>query len=158
AVALGRFGSADEKAAARKALADADAKVRFRAAQGLLASRDKTATPALVALLAEGPPETARMAEDLLGRLAGEGAPSVGLGEDKEARKKCRDAWAAWWQANEGKIDLAKADVDLTQPDGDALAKKATTQFIQAVVKNDKALFDRVTDVPFHMMGFMTLK
>jgi HEAT repeat protein len=48
---LGRRGSREQQRAVRKLLEDANAKVRLRAAQGLLASKDKMAIPALIALL-----------------------------------------------------------------------------------------------------------
>ena len=47
AVLLGRYGNAEQKAAVRKLLADADPTIRVRAAQGLLAGRDKAALFAL---------------------------------------------------------------------------------------------------------------
>jgi outer membrane protein assembly factor BamB len=50
------------------------------------------------------------MAEDLLCRLAADKAPGVGLGADDASRKKCRDAWLAWWKDNGARADLAKLD------------------------------------------------
>src|SRR5262249_17771020 len=48
-------------------------------------------------------------AEDVLYRLAdGLTPPEAPLKADAAARKKARDAWAAWWREQGGKIDLAK--------------------------------------------------
>src|SRR5207247_2053936 len=52
---LGRSGDPEQRRAARRLLRDPDARVRWRAAQGLLAGRDRHAVPALIDLLAEGP-------------------------------------------------------------------------------------------------------
>ncbi len=57
--------------------------------------------PTLITLLSELPLDHARQAEDFLAELAGEQAPKVALGADDAARKKCRDAWAAWWQSSD---------------------------------------------------------
>ena len=47
--------------------------------------------------------------EDLLTRLAGEQTPSVVLGAGAEAeRRKCREAWVAWWKINGDKVELAR--------------------------------------------------
>jgi HEAT repeat protein len=51
--------------------------------------------------LSELPLEQARQAEDFLSELAGEQSPKATLGNDDASRKKCRDAWATWWQASE---------------------------------------------------------
>ena len=48
---VGRRGDAEQRAAVQKLLSDAEPEVRLRAAQGLLAARDKTGVPALIALL-----------------------------------------------------------------------------------------------------------
>ncbi len=98
-----------ERPAVAKRLADADARVRYRAASSLTRAGDKKAVPVLVALLSEGPQEVAWQVEDLLLRLAGEQAPMVTLDVATEsARKKCRAAWEEWWQVNETKADLTR--------------------------------------------------
>src|SRR5437588_614184 len=43
ALVLGRYGTSEQRAAVRRLLTDREAKVRLRAAQGLLAARDGTA-------------------------------------------------------------------------------------------------------------------
>ncbi len=66
--------------------------------------------PNLIDLLAEMPPELSWQAEDILCRLAGDDAPKVSLAADVETRRKCREAWLNWWNANRDKVDLAKLD------------------------------------------------
>ncbi|HEY7153405.1 MAG TPA: HEAT repeat domain-containing protein [Gemmataceae bacterium] len=85
----------------RKLLQDPKSSVRLRAALTLARARDAQAISTLIALLAELPLEQASQAEDFLSELAGEQAPKTALGEDDASRKKCRDAWAAWWQKSE---------------------------------------------------------
>jgi hypothetical protein len=153
ALLLGRHGSAEQKAAVRKLLADADPTIRFRAAQGLLAGREKAAMPPLLALLAEAPIDVARQAEDLLLRAAGEAGPSAGLGEGKEQRAKCREAWEAWWKEREPKADLAKLDVDLQAVNPNALARETTRKMMKAWFLGDVATAKRLADSPFYIGG-----
>ena len=61
----------------------------------------------MIGFLAELPLEQAGQAEDYLRLLAGTQAPSVALGKEEAERKKCRDAWTAWWREQGDKIDLA---------------------------------------------------
>ena len=77
AYVLARKGDKGQQAAVRKRLTDADARVRWQAAAGLLAGHDRAAVPALTALLADGPFDTAWRAEEVLRRLAGDKAPAV---------------------------------------------------------------------------------
>jgi hypothetical protein len=106
---LGAKGDKAQREAVRKLLADRDVKVRFRAAQGLLAGRERAAVPALVELLNDAPVDLAWQAEETLRRLAGEKAPAPSLsGGGAEARRRCRDAWAAWWKADGERADLAR--------------------------------------------------
>jgi hypothetical protein len=86
-------------------LNDPEPRVRLAAAEGLLAGRERAAVPALIAALAEGPPELAERAESLLLRLAGEKAPASG--GDVRTR---REAWARWWANNGARIDLARLE------------------------------------------------
>src|SRR5262249_6305221 len=85
----------------RKLLQDPKSSVRLRAALALARARDAKALSTLITLLSELPLEQARQAEDFLSELAGEQSPKATLGNDDASRKKCRDAWAAWWQASE---------------------------------------------------------
>jgi HEAT repeat protein len=92
---------------------DGNAAVRLEAAVSLLRLRDRKAVDTLLALVGDGPLEVARQAEDMLFFLAGEGAPNnTNLDEKQAARRQARDTWEKWWDANQGKVDLAKIDLD----------------------------------------------
>jgi hypothetical protein len=106
---LGRSGTADQRAAVRKLLADREPRVRFRAAEGLIAGREKDGVPVLVDLLADAPPALTWRVEEVLLNLAGEKAPSASVGDGSPAaRKAYRDAWAGWWRDNGARLDLAR--------------------------------------------------
>lgn len=108
--ALGRAGVGKHRAALKKLLQDPDASVRLRVALTLAAARDKEAIPVLIALVGELPLPMAWQAESFLVRLAGGQPPEAPLGMDEDSRKKGRDAWSAWWRANESKVDLARLE------------------------------------------------
>jgi HEAT repeat protein len=111
AFVLAGHGNADERAAVRKLLADPDAKVRFRAAQGLVAARDKVAVPVLITLLADAPLPVSWQAEELLYRLGTEQSPAVSIGTgDAESRRKCQAAWTAWWRDHGPAVDLSRVE------------------------------------------------
>jgi HEAT repeat protein len=153
ALLLGRHGSAEQKAAVRKLLADADPAIRFRAAQGLLAGREKAAVPPLLALLGEAPLDVARQAEELLLRAAGDAPPGAALGDGKEQRAKCREAWEAWWKQREATIDLAKLDVDLQAVNPNLVARETARRMMDAWFKGDAAIAKRLSDAPFSIGG-----
>jgi outer membrane protein assembly factor BamB len=92
-------------------LADPDPRVRFHAATPLARAGDKKAVAALIPLLAGKSEAVAQRVEDLLYRIAGDKAPEIILGTTAEERRKGRDAWAAWWKANEAKVDLARLNL-----------------------------------------------
>ena len=110
---VGRLGDGKQQDAVRKLLTDGDPTVRLRAAQGLLAARDKTVVPTLIALLEAKPVALAWQAEELLRWVAGEGAPApvVGAGSAR-ASGECRRAWEGWWRAQGAKVDLAQVEKD----------------------------------------------
>lgn len=112
AAAARALGHAEAAAVRRPVLAlltDLDARVRFEAARALLQSGQAEAVPVLVALLTEGPFALACQAESLLFSLPGPNQPqAVLLAHDANVRRRCRDAWQAWWKANGSKIDLAR--------------------------------------------------
>ena len=107
---LAQAGLAKDRPELRQLLHDPDLLVRQRVALALALARDKAAIPVLIDLLPQLPPAPARQAESLLCRIAGDKAPPVALGQDDAARRKCRDAWAAWWQQENGLVDLAQLD------------------------------------------------
>ncbi len=109
--ALGKAALAEHKGAIRKLLIDPDAYVRFRAARALAFGREATAIPVLIDTLPDLPLNNAWQAEDFLIQLAGAvEPPSAPMGNDADTRKKCKDAWHAWWKKQEAKIDLAKLE------------------------------------------------
>ncbi len=109
---LGRLARAEDRALVLPLLADPSPAVRFRAAESLLAGKERRGLAVLVALLEKGPAELASEAETLLVKVAGEKAPPVALGITEEDRKKCHQAWLAWWLDHGAKLDLAKLDLE----------------------------------------------
>ncbi len=108
AACVGRATDPEQRRAVVRLLADPEARVRFQAASALLSSREKSAIPALLALLTDGSTDLAWRSEELLWRLAGEKAPAVSLGSaDAAARRACREAWEGWWKANAPALNLA---------------------------------------------------
>ncbi len=106
AFVLARKGTEADRDAVRKALADKDYLVRFRAAQGLIGVGDKEAGSALAALLQEAPAPIAGQAEEVLNMLAGLSAPTERLGSapSAEQRQLCRAAWDEWLKNGEAKV------------------------------------------------------
>ncbi len=107
---VGRAGAGQRKAVV-PLLEDAEPRVRFGAASALVRAGDKSAVPALIALVEKGTPALSWQAEDLLFRLAGPDAklPTLGPGADAA---KCRRAWDEWWKEKGDKIDLAKLNLE----------------------------------------------
>jgi HEAT repeat protein len=149
ALVVGRLGNAEEKASVRRLLAEADPKVRLRAVQGLLGSKDMACMPALLALLTDAPLAIASQAEDVLTRLAGEQAPALALGVLPLERKRSRESWEAWWLANDGKLDLAKLDGDLLFCNPARRASEVSLKFLNAFVGNDPATITSTSEAPF---------
>lgn len=109
AEALTRAKAKEPAAAVRKLLGDASPLVRLRVALALTFDKDKTAVPVLIQSLPDLTLAQAWQAEDVLFRLAdGKSPPAVSLGNDREAREKCRQAWLAWWEKNAKDVDLAR--------------------------------------------------
>ncbi len=108
AEALGIAGVKSQKDAVCKLLLDSEPTVRFRAALGMLAFKDRSAIPVLVSLLNELPLGEAWRAEEILYRLAGDKAPAIALGQTADSATKCRQAWEIWWRSTGKTIDLAK--------------------------------------------------
>jgi outer membrane protein assembly factor BamB len=108
AFVLGRSKDEELRGEVRKLLADKDATVRFRAALGLLAGRDKAGVAPLIELATEPHGDLTWQAEDTLVRLA-EGYPAGLVNRDTdEARKSNRKVWQTWWESNAAKVDLGK--------------------------------------------------
>jgi hypothetical protein len=107
---VGRAAAASRKAAL-PLLEDAEPRVRFAAAAALAHAGEKSAVPALIALVEKGTPALAWQAEDLLFRIAGPDArlPALGPGNDAAG---CRRAWDAWWKEKGDKVDLTKLNLE----------------------------------------------
>jgi PQQ-like domain len=96
-VALCRGGGEKEQTAVRTLLADADAEVRLRVALALLPRGNRESLRTLANLLDILPPERAWPVLDTLSAAAGEQAPAIAPGTDRAGRRRCREAWLAWW-------------------------------------------------------------
>jgi hypothetical protein len=105
--ALSQAGLAKQRPEMRKLLHDPDLLVRQRTACALASAQEKEAIPVLIDLLAQLPAARGRQVEALLLQLAGDQAPPAAQGLDDASRSKCRNAWAAWWQEQNGKADLS---------------------------------------------------
>jgi len=108
AEALVKGGGSEGHAAAHKLLADDSAEVRLRVALALARARDRGGVPVLIELLTVLPLDRMSQAEDALHQLAGDTAPETPTGTEPAERKKCRDAWAAWWKLNAKRVNLAR--------------------------------------------------
>jgi HEAT repeat protein len=107
AEALAQGAGKRGREAVQKLLQDKDPAVRLRVALVLVRAGERERVPVLIDLLAELPEELVGQAEDALHQLAGESAPEAALGSTKEEKKKCRQAWLAWWKANSRRVDVA---------------------------------------------------
>jgi HEAT repeat protein len=151
ASAVAQVGSAEQRQAVRALLKDRDNGVRFQAAQGLVYGNDKTAVPVLVAMLGEGPLDLALKAEDLLSVLAGAEVTKVELKADAASRKKVHQAWAAWWKANEAKIDLKKG---LNARAARVLrARRVAKRCVDSLRNLDIPAFKKTLHFPMYMQG-----
>src|SRR5262249_10557630 len=94
---------------ARRCLDDRDPLVRLRAAQGLLAATqpDKTALPALIALLDGSPLTVAWQAEELLVYATMRRQPPVG-GGSTQGRERSASEWRHWWREHGARFDLSR--------------------------------------------------
>ena len=108
AEALAGVEEATTRAQVMKLLKDGDAFVRLRTALALVAKNEKAGVPVLIDSLDKLPVNQAWLAEDMLLRIAGEGAPKAPLGRDEAGGKRCVAAWTNWWKAHSEKFDLKK--------------------------------------------------
>jgi RNA polymerase sigma factor (sigma-70 family) len=157
AVLVGAFGTAEQRRAVAPLLDDADTRVRFRAAQGLLAAHDRQAISTLIDVLASGELAWAERAEGLLLELADSSASKVVVGDKNTTTQACRAAWQQWGRQHQDKVELTAANSGLQFGNGPATAKKAATNFVNALIKQDVAQFERYTAVPFNIDGVKTL-
>jgi HEAT repeat protein len=111
---LALVGGAKWRPAVHKLLRDLSPAVRLRVALALIEVKDKEAIPALIDSLADLPPEASLPAQEMLAQLAGGNAPTPPTDADPDLRKKCRDAWTAWWHSNGDSVDLTRLEPDST--------------------------------------------
>jgi hypothetical protein len=147
AVVAACLGDAPQRGLVRALLADPEPVVRYRAAQGLLAARDKAAVPVLVGLL-QAELALAERAESLLLAVAGKDAPTLPVKE----RAKSHAAWSAWWEAHQDRVDLSRAEVGLQLGYGPHLARKAAVDLMDGLL-GQADLLDRCLGVPFYLLG-----
>jgi hypothetical protein len=157
ALVIGCSGTMEQRRIVGNLLNDADAQVRLRAAQGLIAARQTLAVPTLIALLPEAYLPLAIQAEDLLRRVAGDNAEIPRLGETDDLRRKCAAAWETWWRANEKKLDLAAVDVSQPTTGPTRRASETALRFVYALRDGDRAKACQLSDVPFTVAGTLTI-
>ena len=151
AVVLGRSGTADLRADLQKLLVDPDPRVRFRAAQGLLAGHDRAAVPALIALMKDGPMDLANRSHELLSTAFGVKARHEPFGEDPTVRLACVKAWTAWapWVGKTAQL----SDADLPPFNPALRARDVARQFFTSLVVGDQNALNRTAGLPFHMQN-----
>lgn len=109
AYVLGHVGTRETLPALHRLLDDPAPLVRLRAAQGLLAAREKAAVPKLISLLNDIPASSLWRVEELLHRLAGDAAPQEAVAINTgAARQKAALAWQKWWASAQAKTDLGR--------------------------------------------------
>ncbi len=105
----GRSAEAEHRQAVYKLLQDPVPIVELRAAQGLLAGRDKIAVPALIRLVGRPPVAIANRAEETLFRMAGKDAPVLSSSTTNSTQRRNEQAWSEWWRQHESRFDLSQA-------------------------------------------------
>lgn len=103
AYVLGHVGTKTHIAKAAPLLDDPHAIVRLRAAQGMLAARDKAALPTFVKLLTALPDAYVPRVEEVLHRVAEDKAPTI---DAADSREKAAKVWTKWLDDNKARIDL----------------------------------------------------
>ena len=100
-------GLTEYKDVVRKLLHDPQPLVRYRVAAAMILAGEKDGVPVLIEMMPQLTQFQFWHAEDILGRVAeGLSPPALSLGNDETARKKCREAWAAWWKKHGATIAL----------------------------------------------------
>jgi HEAT repeat protein len=153
ALVVGRSGTAEQRKKVQALLTDENMRVRLRAAQGLLAGRERGGVPTLIALLTDSTPDVSSRAEEMLSCLAaGHGAPRLLLSENPQQNKNVRTMWEQWWKTN-AKIDLSRADVDLPPFNLTLRARETARQFLAAATAADKDKLEKLIEPQFTAVG-----
>ncbi len=108
AEALIEGGGSEGRAAARKLLGEDVPSLRLRLALALARAGEREGVSVLIDLLPLLSAEECNQAEEALHQLAGDSAPEMPTPTKAEDAKKRRDAWAAWWKVNAGRIDPSR--------------------------------------------------
>jgi hypothetical protein len=153
AMLVGWAGTSEQRAAVKGLLGDGDPRVRLSAARGLLAARDRTVLPTLLALVKDAPLPVAEEAEGLLARAAADQGPTAALGPDEAARKRGHALWESWLRTHEEQIDLATADVSLPAFDTAARVREAAVRFAVALYARDADGMRKRIAYPFFFPG-----
>jgi hypothetical protein len=153
AMLVGWAGTLEQRADVKALLADVDPRVRLHAAQGLLAARDKSVLPTLLALMKDAPLPVAEEAEALLARAAGDQGPTVSLGQSQAARKNGHALWETWLHMHGDQIDLAIADVSLPAFDSPTRVRAAAVRFALALYSRDADGMKKLIAYPFFFPG-----
>jgi hypothetical protein len=149
---VGWAGTPEQRLAVKEMFNDADATVRFRAAQGILSSGDKAAVPALISLLESTPLELSQRTGALLQCVAGSAAPSVGLGESEASRALCAAAWRQWSTSNLARLDLAGGDLSLPILNTRMRVNDTALGWVRSVAKGDPGTWKKTADIPFALV------
>jgi HEAT repeat protein len=104
---------ADYLPVVRPLLKDPDGDVRLRTAVALASAGYREGVPVLIDLVGGDSDERAVLAEEHLGRLAGDRGPDLPPGQGNRPRR--REAWAAWWKANAARVELSALRSDAGQ-------------------------------------------
>ncbi len=108
AFVLGHVGVKEHLAKVQPLLDDTQPLVRLRAAQGLLAARNKMALPSFVKLLDTLPASYLPKVEEILHRVAEDKGPTEMIaGNSADSKQKAIKAWSKWLDDNKDKIDLS---------------------------------------------------
>ena len=107
AFVLGHVGTKEQVARVQPLLDDLQPVVRLRAAQGMLAARNKIALPSFVSLVNSLPAPYLPRVEEVLYRVAQDKGPNDSIvAASGDARQKAVKAWGKWLDENKEKIDL----------------------------------------------------
>ncbi|MFN4259419.1 MAG: HEAT repeat domain-containing protein [Gemmataceae bacterium] len=155
ALVISCHGSADQRRLARPLLADPEAKVRWRAAQGWLYQKEDQALPVLLRLLKDAPLPIAREAHQLLRHVAGPNAPDAAPEADAEQRLACHAAWQAWWLKTGQTVNWDGVNREELLVNPIQRAKQAAERALTALTRGTLTDFQQATDVPFFMQDNM---
>jgi HEAT repeats len=139
AIALAKGVNDETRPVVHKLLKDENANLRVRVALALAYAKDKEAVPVLIDALSELTRENFEPAQEALYQIAGDKAPESSPGDDAASRKRHRDAWASWWDANKGSADLGRLTASPTMLGYTLMAQINLNQNMGRVAEYDRA-------------------